>query len=76
MSYDKYDLTFVLLYIFEFIKLAAKMRKNARQASHFYLFSPTCLVNSIKLEHSCKILYVVDEITHMVMPCESLRNLG
>ena len=24
----------------------------------FYLFSPTCLINSIKHEHSCKILYL------------------
>ena len=26
----------------------------------FYLFSPTCLINSIKYEHSCKILYIKD----------------
>ena len=25
----------------------------------FYLFSPTCLINSIKHEHSCKILYIL-----------------
>ena len=24
----------------------------------FYLFPPTCLINSIKHEHSCKILYL------------------
>ena len=24
----------------------------------FYVFSPTCFINSIKHEHSCKILYI------------------
>ena len=36
-TYDKYNLTFVLLFI-EFIKLVAKKRYNARQASHLSLF--------------------------------------
>ena len=37
--------------IIEFIKLVASLA--------FYLFSPTRLINSIKHEHSCKILYII-----------------
>ena len=41
----------------EFIKLVAKKIKCSASLA-FYLFSPSCLINSIKHEHSCKILYV------------------
>ena len=37
--------------IIEFIKLFVN-------SLLFYLFSPTCLIKSIKHEHSCKILYL------------------
>ena len=48
--------------IIEFIKLVEKKRWNARQALHFYLFRPTRLIDSIKHEHSWKILYVLYRI--------------
>ena len=28
----------------------------------FYLFSPTRLINSVKHEHSCKVLYVINNV--------------
>ena len=40
-----------------FIKLVAKKSLNAWQALHF-IFSSTRLINSLKHEHSCKILYL------------------
>ena len=53
MSYDKQNLTFraiVLLNLLNSLRLA------------FYLFSPTRLINSLKHEHSCKILYLLNEL--------------
>ena len=37
------------------------MGTQKNQSLAFYLFSPTRLVNSIKLEHSCKILYICNK---------------
>ena len=37
-----------------------KKRKKCSASLAFYLFSPTCLINSIKHEPSCKILYLVN----------------
>ena len=37
-------------------KLGKEIKCEARIA--FYLFSQTCLINPIKHEHSCEILYV------------------
>ena len=46
----------VLLNLLNLLQKRDKMLdKNA-----FYLFSPTCLVNSIKNEHLYKILYLID----------------
>ena len=44
--------------IIEFIKLVAKEIKCSASLA-FYLFTPTRLINSIKNEHSYKILYVI-----------------
>ena len=40
------------------LKLVAKKEIKCSASLTFYLFSPTCLINSIKHEHSCKILYL------------------
>ena len=45
--------------IIEFIKLNAKKEIKCSASLTFYLFSPTRLINSIKHEHSCKILYLL-----------------
>ena len=50
-------LTFVLVYI-EFIKLVGKSDKSSASLA-FYLFSSTRLINSIKHEHSFKVLYLL-----------------
>ena len=44
--------------IIEFIKLVAKKAIKCSVSLTFYSFSSTCLCNSIKHEHSYKILYV------------------
>ena len=56
MSYDKKKLTFVHLYHWIYWTCCQKEIKCSASLA-FYLFSPTHLVNSIKHEHSCKILY-------------------
>ena len=43
--------------IIEFIKIVAKKEIKCSASLVFYLFFPTRLINSIKDEHSCKILY-------------------
>ena len=35
----------------------------------FYLFSSTCLINSVKFGHSCKILYLT------LSPCDTSDNV-
>ena len=44
--------------IIEFMKLVAKKEIKCEASLAFYLLSSTRLVNSIKHEHSCKILYI------------------
>ena len=46
--------------------LLNSLRKRDKMAARltFYRFSPTRLINSIKHEHSCKILYVLN--SHML----------
>ena len=46
--------------------LSTKLAKTTDLA--FYLFSPTRVINSIKHEHSCKILYV-SSITYVLKLC-------
>ena len=47
----------------EFIKLITKKDKCSASLA-FYLFPPPRLVKSIKHEHSCKILYISNDIVH------------
>ena len=59
-----YSKTFLLLNqsMLWVLKRNVSMRlvaKDKMQASHFIAFSSTRLLNSIKHEHSCKILYVI-----------------
>ena len=54
MSYDIRDL--VLLNLSDSLRKRDKMLGKSR----IYLFSSTCLINSIKHEYSCKILYMTD----------------
>ena len=57
MSYGKQNLPFVLLYYWIYETCCEKEIKCEASLA-FYLFSSTCLINSIKHEHSCKILYI------------------
>ena len=57
MSYDKKNLTFVLQYYWIYQTRCEKEIKCSASLA-FYLFSSTRLINSIKHEHSCKILYI------------------
>ena len=45
----------------KFIKLGAKKEIKCLASLTIYLFSSTRLINSIKHEHSCKILYVAQQ---------------
>ena len=45
--------------IIEFINLVGEKEIKCLASLAFYLFSPTCLISSIKHEHSCKILYTI-----------------
>ena len=49
-----------MLLCIEFITLVAKVIKCLTSLI-FYLFSTTCLINSIKHEHLCKILYAFNK---------------
>ena len=46
------------LVFIEFIKLVAQKEIKCLTILAFYLFSLTSFINSIKHEHSCKILYL------------------
>ena len=61
MSYYKYNLTFVLQYYWIYLTHCVKEKKCSASLA-FHLFSSTRLINSIKLEHSCKILYVSAQV--------------
>ena len=63
MSCVKLNLTFVLLYYWIYFTHCEKEIKWSAILA-FYLFSSTHLMNSIKHEHSCKILYtLIDSYT-------------
>ena len=51
----------MLLYYWIYLSRCEKEMKCSASLA-FYLFSPTRLINSIKLEHSCKILYVFETL--------------
>ena len=52
------------LCIIEFIKTHCKKAIKCSASLTFYLFSPTCLINSIIYEHSCKILCITYWLPH------------
>ena len=72
--YDKKNLTFVLLFYWIYWNRCEKKIECSASLA-FYLFSLTLLINSIKHEHSCKILYICNKgSTHVRSSIFAIRG--
>ena len=60
--------------ISELIKLVAKKQEKCLASLKLYLFSPTHLTNSMKHDHSFKILYIINRTDALVQGITSWIN--